>query len=602
MIKSAQPTFLMNEKIIIAITFAWLITLYHLIFHHYFPLPNGNMGHDYAQFLPMLIDNYFWFMNNGVFSPPWFSPAFCGGQVNFADPQSMYYSLPQFLLFAGLPPIQAIYISVLAFASAGFWGMYLLTKVRFKFSLGVALTCAAIFMFNGFFIYRMIVGHLTYQGFMLIPLITYFLLDKTNITSQLSTWVAPITAGTLLAYWCLSGMLVITIPCLLSIFAIILIYLLHNQNASWVLILKKFFIASIVGLSLSASKFVGALSLMEIFPRTQYKLPGFEGFINILKVFFNSLFFSTHYADALNKPLWKNNTLLRLPDEYAFGVTIIPLAIITIGLLIYILQRPPFKVSYSANVKKIAAALLIVASIPFLVNYYDPSWNAILKQIPVISATTSPLRWLLIYIFILIIFSGFAQHAFKKARHIVSIICIIAIPILVLLENKHYYDTQPYAALALEKEFTSFMASKKQPMISNNIMVTPTPSIRQNSYLIQGANALNCYNPTYGYSLEKAEFKTLAVAPVLALMSPTTFNIRNPACIIYPKENNCKLWDNFSTDQIDSLEQFVTYRPFAFERSQLQKSADIISLMSVWLVTLFFVLCLLKSATRWFSN
>lgn len=591
--------FMRSENAIFIMTFAWLITAYHFIFHNYFPLPNGHMGHDYAYVLPALIDNYFWFMNNGIFSPPWFSPAFCGGQVNFADPQSMYYSIPQFFLFVGFNLIQSIYFSIILFASIGFIGMYLLARERFKLSFYSALICGAIFMYNGFYIYRMIVGHVTVQGFMLVPLITYLLLSPSRLSINPLTWMSSVGAGLLLAYWYLSGMVIIIIPCIFSILAIILIYLIYIKNSSLLIIFNKTLIASVVGLCLSASKLTGSITLMELFPRTQYQLPGFADFITILKVFFNSLFYSSHYSAEKAVDLWMNNTLSRPPHELAFGITIIPLIIISLRLLQHILYRTKHKIRLALDIKVAdlfyLLALLIITSMPFLLNYYNPEWNDFLKKIPIISATTSPQRWMIIYILIITIYSGIAQNSIKYLQFFIFLISIIAIPLLLSIEKKDYYNTQPYEAITIEKEFRGFIASENKPKILNNIMVGPALNTRQNSYLIEGADGLNCYNPIYGYYLENIPFTSLMLGAVLGEVSPNVLNIRNPSCILYPKENHCKLWDNFSTQNIKEADAFVSYKPFKFERSYIQHVSDLISTTSVVAILLFLVLCLYLS-------
>src|SRR4051794_22252779 len=81
----------------VAGAFIVLMVAYHFIFGAYFPLPNGLMGHDYAGTLPGFMDGYLWFHNNGFLTPPWFTPSFCAGQAFFAEPQSGFYSVPQFL-------------------------------------------------------------------------------------------------------------------------------------------------------------------------------------------------------------------------------------------------------------------------------------------------------------------------------------------------------------------------------------------------------------------------------------------------------------------------------------------------------------------------
>ena len=86
--------------------FVLLMVAYHLIFGAYYPLQNGLMGSDYSGALGAFTDGYLWFRTNGFLTPPWFTPSFCGGQAFFADPQSGFYSVPQFLGFV-MDPLAA---------------------------------------------------------------------------------------------------------------------------------------------------------------------------------------------------------------------------------------------------------------------------------------------------------------------------------------------------------------------------------------------------------------------------------------------------------------------------------------------------------------
>ena len=131
------------------------------------------LGSDYTFFLPRLLYGYFWQIENGFFSIPWFSPAFCGGLPYFADPQVMFFSLPQAMLWI-LNPAETVLATFLTFGILAAVGTYLLLR-----SLGVgtwlSLTGALLFAFNEFFLFRMLIGHLTYHVFALIPLLAWCL-------------------------------------------------------------------------------------------------------------------------------------------------------------------------------------------------------------------------------------------------------------------------------------------------------------------------------------------------------------------------------------------------------------------------------------------
>ena len=94
----------------------------HLIFGGFFPGPNG-MGHDYAGGFPGMLAEYYWSRSEGVFTAPWFTPAFCGGIPLFADPGSAFYAFPSlFIRILGLDPLSASYLTFLLFIGLGFTG------------------------------------------------------------------------------------------------------------------------------------------------------------------------------------------------------------------------------------------------------------------------------------------------------------------------------------------------------------------------------------------------------------------------------------------------------------------------------------------------
>src|SRR3989442_8323820 len=81
------------------LTFVAALLVFHLTFGSFFPNRNGGLGHDYSYVLPTLLAGHYWYAVNGPLAIPWFTPAICGGVPLLADPQSFYYSVPQWLAF-----------------------------------------------------------------------------------------------------------------------------------------------------------------------------------------------------------------------------------------------------------------------------------------------------------------------------------------------------------------------------------------------------------------------------------------------------------------------------------------------------------------------
>lgn len=166
-----------NERFYILGCSLLIFSSYLFIFKGFFPNKRGLMGHDYAFFIPHMLTGYYWFKVNGLFSVPWFTPAFCGGSIVFPNPACTYFSAPQFFTFF-VNPFQSVLLTLIVFAAVGYTGFYLLLRRIFSCSRWASLLGSTLFLFNGFFIYRLIVGHIFAHAFMLMPLMAYFLLYR----------------------------------------------------------------------------------------------------------------------------------------------------------------------------------------------------------------------------------------------------------------------------------------------------------------------------------------------------------------------------------------------------------------------------------------
>ena len=110
-----------------------------------------------------------------------------------------------------------------------------------------------------------------------------------------------------------------------------------------------------------------------------------------------------------------------------------------------------------------------------------------------------------------------------------------------------------------------------------------------NAQLAEGISPMRCYNPIYGYRLEKLGNVRLFPGPVDAIADDGSLNLTNPACLLFPDENQCQPWDRFKAEQYHEAGQFAAYRPFDFAKSERQTIADRITLASVVLAIIFLV-------------
>ncbi|MFE8034931.1 hypothetical protein [Thiohalocapsa marina] len=558
----------------------------HLLFAGYFPNSEDKLGHDYAFFIPSLLDGYLWFRQNGLLTIPWFSPSFCGGQAFFADPQSVYFSLPQLLTFL-VDPLRAVYWSSLLMAAAGFWGMYVLCRNGFQLSLLGALVAATVFMFNGFFCHRMLAGHVTFQAFMLVPL-TAFLLAGGRQSDRLRSFDLAMTlsAGLVLAYWLQSGMAVLVLPSALAVLALVAMLDIRRPGALW-MAFRRGIVAAALALALCSTKLVGAITLINRFPHNLYPLPGLDSFGDIAKVALMALFMPSQQTFGIAQEDWRSQEWVLLPHEMAYGVTLIPLLVILVGLVRWARSRPR---SAGGRVWMRAAPALamltLILLLPLALLFYSPGWNAVLKSLPVVGTTTAPIRWLIVLLPLLALWTGMAleQLQFRRAA---ALACILGVPLLTALEDRTFYEQQatfdPSAAVAFYQAVKLGEAQPGIHRIADARDPTRSEPVTMDA-LVRGESPLWCYNPLYGYRLEAFKPEPLREGPILQEVGDGALNLRNPACLLYPEENGCEPWDAFRVDQREQALRFASYRPFAFELSTLQRVANWVSLVALLVV------------------
>lgn len=610
------------------------------------------MGHDYVLGIPGLLDGYLWFKQNGLLSIPWFTPSFCGGQAYYADPQSGYWSLPQILTFFN-DPLSSFYLSHLIMASAGFWGMYMLCNRNVKLSLLGSLAAATIFMFNGFFSHRMIVGHTGYQAFMLVPMTAYLLTaDRATRAWGRDDMKTAVIAGLLVAYWLQSGLTSLMVPAGLAALALVSMVDIKHPGALK-MTLRRGLVAGLIASALCASKLLASIELMRRFPRTSYPLPGFGDVIDVVQVVFASLFYSSQHAFEIAQPLWRNMRWAALPHEMAFGMTIIPLCIMVLAvgkslltkfggnsanlnklklepifllaILFLLLQwgssKPNIEISNSAiifvmllvilvtlfvikssmvewkinSIRGLPFAILsLIIMVPFLMLYYSPHWNTLLKSIPLISSTSAPLRWLIILVPLIAIWTGqlVDQFSFKLP---IAAICIVGVPFLNNLEDRDFYLNQsiydPAAVLSYYQSVQQGAVSPRIERIADARSKYRIGELRMDG-LVRGESPLQCYNPLFGYRLENFRADPLREGPITDEVGTDQLNLRNPACLIYPDENKCNPWDGFRREQREQAQRFAHYQPYEFNVSTLQIGANYLSistLLSSLILLLWFI-------------
>ena len=182
-----------REILLAGLIGALFVGLHYLIFGRFLPGARATVGHDYAYYMPYLLAGHFFALRNGLLAVPWFTPAVCGGVPFYANPNNLYVSLPQLLVLV-TDFATAFRVTFVIFAAVGFWGTYLLLRRVFALRMPASVLGAVIFLFNGFYSHRFVIGHLAFHSFMLVPLIAYLLAKPLPIEREPRRWRAALDA------------------------------------------------------------------------------------------------------------------------------------------------------------------------------------------------------------------------------------------------------------------------------------------------------------------------------------------------------------------------------------------------------------------------
>ncbi|MCP4696131.1 MAG: hypothetical protein GY862_04690 [Gammaproteobacteria bacterium] len=564
-----------------------LVFVYSLIFSGFFPNQSGTLGHDYAYFFPRILSGYYWFKANGLFAVPWFTPALCGGTMLFANPQDLYFSVPQFLTFLA-NPLKSVWLTFIIFSATGALGFYLLLRKAFACSPWGALLGGTLFLFNGFYTYRILVGHLSYHGFMLLPFIAFFLIwPDSEKSDRQENLAAGIIAAMLTSCVFYGGGVHLLIPMGMAVTAVILIHALTQTGTKQRPAYSgtRFSVFFIVVFLLFAAKLTVALYTMKNLPRSDYPLPGIPDLADAFLLPFKSLFFTTlQWNEAQN--IFTNIKWALQRHEFEIGITFIPLLLIAAGAMHIVFsfcKKGGGGSRWQARQWFYFIVLLCILIIPIMVNFYSPQWNAILKQMPVIKSSSTLVRWYCVYIpaAILATVISFERFQLSSAVKAGSVAVFIAVIISVnIMQDKSFYAKQSYQPSPILAAYARTKTDGNIPNIKYTGARIGNHPIVDDAIMTLGVSQVQCYEPLFGYRHEFFPKKEMLKAGPIDKLEHKRFNMKNPACYTFPESNSCRPGDHFKANQREALLAFAHYESYEFKMPLIQKTADFITLFS----------------------
>jgi len=544
----------------------------------WFPTASGTVGHDFAGTLPAWLEGAWWFRENGLLPAPWFTPAFCGGVPLYADPQSGFYSLPQLLAFV-VDPVRAAWIATSGLALLGYLGMVRLARDVAGLGGVLAALAGVVWAFQDFHLARMITGQFGFHGFVLAPWAAWALWHPTErALGPLRAGGNSVGAGVLFAVWLHGGLGTLLVPTGLALLALAPAL----PGASLPRFVARSVGAVAVALALCAAKLVASMSFLARFPREDYQLPGFEGLPTALVAAAAGVFAPSQWTWALTDPALVNSQWKVEPHEWAYGLGLPAAALLLAGLR----RRPA-----AAPLAWLALFLPALLAVALLV--WTPAWNTFLKSLPIVGQTSFPFRWLIV--FLPVVCLGAARAAVGLPAWVAAVAAVATVG-QHLLQPADFYDAQAFYDPAPVVEAWQSPAPPVTEVVDREERAaTLGVGYGPNDWAVQGGTAIRCYNPIFGYRLEHLPVGTLHPGPVDAIEGGV-YNLKDPACYVFPDENGCRPGDQFGADRTADLAAFTHRRPYPFTRSEAQQVADVVTALALGLVGLAAALALRSPA------
>jgi len=554
-------------------------------------------GGDYAYFLPKMLDTHFFYKLNGLTLQE-YTAAYCGGIFVFANPQSISLSIPQILLFF-LDPVNSIRVTYIFSNLIGMLGFFLVSR-EYGLTKSSALFSSAIFSLSAFLIVRMIVGHVAFYSIAFAPIVAYFLIfanKKISAKKYIDSSFLLVIASLIVSYVLYSGIAAV-FPHFVYIF-ILLVAIYGLKNKQVLISLVTIFLVLSLSFFLALPKIEASYSLVNNIPRDFYQLGGFSNFLDIFAYLFSSIFLipDVEYTNSL---FATKNYLVDFP-ELTYSVSPFFFMVLTFILLKKV-RKKFIQIVHSNKWVFIVSLASFAMVVSF--HFYNPQWINFLNSIPVIGQSSSMFRWNYILIPIISLLGGVIHNIWstseQKRSFFITLYIILSSAFLYLSLDKvsemSFYDPH-HIVKAWESskqdnvvipEINSIGLFQEKDK-NGNIKIHHAP--HYDKLFIKGISNAMCYEPLFGYRLEKSNMWKLNPGDIFKKDSREKLNFNNPSCYVYPQENFCKAGDRFRDSEKDLLTKLASRDPVSFKYSKTRILSNDIAL---WTLLLSIIILLFK--------
>jgi hypothetical protein len=511
---------------------------------------------------------------HGGLAIPRYAVHLCGGSVLYGHPLDMFYS-PAHLLSWLTDPWIAMCLTMAAAFVVGYLGWYRLGRDLLDLSESWSHVLALVVVANGFHFVHLLAGHFTYHGFPLLGWLLWLLFERNPDATRADVakrtiWFALLCAyllysanWTVLFFAALSSLLVLPLD----------IFLTGARRRRLLELAVRFAVFASAALALMASKLVAVGSFVRHFPRV-LPLEEHDPAHSILG----------HMARAL----WvipQNGKLL--DDTGGFfherSMLLSPMTLVGLLLGLLVLARSLRDRSSLARVRLLVFAVLYggltLLAMVHLVR--GRGWFAVaLHGLPLGSSQHVSSRYL--YPFSLLLSATgiwtLATLVRRLAQRWQMTIVTLAAASTVTAFVAGYASALPEVGLFENVE--DYRASWKK-------LDEAPPVTRVVEFVDFFAGSVKgCYEPILNASGDP--FGVLHLGPI-SDRDNGYFNLMNPACYQYPKENQCVPGERIREDDVDNLHRFAHGEQVTWRISFLQEVADLLSRLAFLAVAIIAV-------------
>ena len=522
------------------------------------------VGHDFRLFLSRVIDTHLHYKVNG-FSIQWYTPSFGGGLPAYPNPLQMQFSLTQLLTWF-TNPWNAVVVSSVVYAVIGF----LVTFYFLRDVLGLkplsAILGSVFFIGNGFFIERVVIGHVNFITFPLIIVPIYALLNP-----RLPGWLAGVLISLTAALLVYSGGVYIgVIGVLAALIVLPLVYFLRPSLISWRKIWPVLAFGGVLTLLLCGSKLYATSVFMQNFSREvhdQYTVSWYTGLGGLIAQLtgvmttlpFLKLIGKSSLVFVVRLGRWTGT-------PYGFWELDSSLSPALIILLIFgaykALIRKPRSVKKDIF-KKIIAGLCLIVGVVLTIEFSIAKGFLVteLSRLPVLKSLHANTRFAAAFILPLAIlgakvFSDWSDRL-KSSRK--AMLAFVFIDSLALIALWSYYllpmDVQqrPFDIRSLTDTYQRISAGEYFPV------KTIVPDMNDYEvFSLQASNTTRHYEPLFRD--ENELFHPLVHAGSVYEIDNGYFNFTNPTGYVFPELNGTRIYERIVASDRARLEDFLNRR------------------------------------------